>query len=169
MLTLAGILILMALNRVRGLDTPLPGRSLYFVAPLVGLVAWGLLGASAWTSGAFALSYLVWGAPAWGRWFDLGRLPEGYARTEEPKGVEGFVDRLGSDHFSFAVRQLMVFPGLALVAYLTGSWAPVLWVPVFAGMAVMLYELAWRFVPRYPIPVAEVLVGGLWAATILAL
>ncbi|BCB18071.1 hypothetical protein [Bosea sp. ANAM02] len=137
------------LNRARGDDRwmpPwLPGRPLWYVAPLLGLVA--LLIQPPLAAGAVALAYLVWGVPAWGAIYDLGRLPGGR-----------------SDHLRFFARMLLAVPVLLVF----GIWGALLGL-TFAGLSVLAYELAWRLKPDNPIWLAELGTGALWGALILAI
>lgn len=137
------------INRARGDDrwmpSWLPGRPLWYAAPLIGLAA--LLIQPPLAAGAIALAYLVWGVPAWGRIYDLGRLPGGQ-----------------SDHLRFFARMLLAVPALLVF----GSWGAFLGLS-FAGLSVLAYELAWRWKPDNPIWIAELATGALWGALILAL
>lgn len=164
-------LLLAALNRARGDDTwltrlGLPGRALWYCSPLVGLVA--LLVQSWPVAVAWALAFLVWAVPAWGRWYDCGRLPP---PVDGADPIERFIERLsgGSDHVALFLRHLFVVPGLALVSLASGSWWPVGAAIPAAALFVLAYELAWRWAPRQPILVAELIVGALWGAMIVAL
>lgn len=137
------------LNRARGDDRwmpPwLPGRALWYVAPLIGLVA--LLGQTPLAAVAIASAYLVWGVPAWGAIYDLGRLPGS-----------------GGDHLRFFLRMLLAVPVLLVF----GWWGALLGV-LFAGLSLAAYELAWRWRPSNPIWLAELATGALWGLLILTL
>lgn len=136
------------LNRARGDDrwmpSCLPGRPLWYVAPLIGLVA--LLAQSPLAAAAIALAYLVWGVPAWGTIYDLGRLGG------------------SNDHLRFFARMLLAVPVLLVF----GWWGALLGV-LFAGLSLAAYELAWRWRPSNPIWLAELATGALWGGLILAL
>lgn len=93
------VLVCACLNRARGddrwLPSWLPGRALWYVAPALGFVA--LLAQPPLTAAAIAVAYLLWGVPAWGTVYDLGRLPGG-----------------GNDHIRFFARMLLAVPVLAV-------------------------------------------------------
>lgn len=137
-----------ALNRARGdarwMPLWLPGRALWYVAPALGLLA--LLAQPLLAAGAIAVAYLVWGVPAWGRIYDLGRM-----------GGQG-------DHLRFFLRMLLAVPVLAVF----GWWGLGLGL-AFAGLALAAYEAAWRWHPANPIWLAEIGTGALWGALILSL
>lgn len=162
--------LLAALNRARGDATwldwlRLPGRTIYYVAPLVGLLAWAIhppLVAAAWGA-----AYLIWGVPAWGRWFDLGRLPQ---PSDDPDELEAAIEQWsgGSDHLALFLRHLLfIIPGLALVSLASGDWLAIGVAVPAAALFVLAYEGAWRWAPRQPILAAELIVGALWAGLIL--
>lgn len=144
------VLVLSAgLNRARGdarwMPAWLRGRTLWYVAPALGLVA--LLLQPPLAAGAIALAYLVWGVPAWGKIYDLGRLP----------GSSG-------DHWRFFVRMLLAVPVLLVF----GWWGALLGA-AFAVLSLAAYEIAWRWRPANPIWLAELATGALWGGLILAL
>lgn len=164
--------LLSAINRMRGDDTwkPawLPGRALFYASgavALLALLAWPPVIALVW-----GLTYLVWGFPAWGRWFDLGRLPDGFARWDvKPDPFERIINAIsfGNDHAAlFGRHLLMILPGLALLGFLLGvGWLPTLAVP-FALAALLSYEAGWLYTPKSPIRTAELLTGGVWGLMI---
>lgn len=165
------ILIAAALNRARGdaswMPSWLPGRALYYASAGIGIAS--LLFAEPRIAAAWAIAYLAWGAPAWGRWFDLNRLPDGWARAgENPSTFEHWITDLaaGHDHIAMFLRQLLVFPGLVIVSLGLWSWVPVLMTIPFAALALGCYELGWRLSPKAPIRTAELLNGALWGALI---
>ena len=137
------------LNRARGDDrwmpSWLPGRALWYVAPALGAVA--VLGQPPLAAVAIAGAFLLWGVPAWGAIYDLGRLP----------GPSG-------DHLRFFLRMLLAVPVLLVF----GWWGALLGV-VFAALSLASYELAWRWRPANPIWLAELATGALWGGLILAL
>lgn len=157
MLAALTVLACAALNRCRGDDRwmmgKLPGRPLYYVAPVIGLVAWD------WR---FALAYLAWGIPAHGRFFDLGRLPDDFGREGvKPSPFERVLIALsfGSDYVAFFWRQALAVP---LLWWIVGPLSL-----AFPPAVLAAYELAWRFGPRRPILYAELLTGALWGALIV--
>jgi hypothetical protein len=149
MIALIVLILASGLNRARGdarwMPSWLPGRALWYVAPALGLLA--LLAQPPLSAAAIAAAYLVWGVPAWGSIYDLGRLPGGR-----------------SDHLRFFVRMLLAAPVFAVF----GWWGVGLGV-VFAGLALAAYEAAWRWHPANPIWLAEIGTGALWGALILSL
>lgn len=155
------------LNRCRGDDTwkPewLPGRALFWVSPVVGLIATALHG---WELGLlFAVGYLAWGAPAWGYLQLLGR----YVYDKHPTELESrLLDLASGDvHIALGLRHMFALPAFVGVALLTGVWTFVLWAPLFALAVVAAYETAWRTQPRAPIIIAEYAAGALWGVVIV--
>src|SRR4051812_41918117 len=83
-----------AINRLRGsgiMEAQGLSRSLYWAALAFGLLAFVL--AWDWRFGlAAGLCYAFWGVFGWGRWIDLGRLPEGWNRPDmEPTSFERII------------------------------------------------------------------------------
>lgn len=163
------VIALALLNRARGDDrwmpAWLPGRTLYWIAPLVGLLAWAVhppIVAAAW-----AAAYLGWAVPAWGHLYGLGR----YAPDREVDSLSAALLEVvgGNVHAAFFLRHLFILPGLFLVAFLTGSIWPFGAAVPAAALFVASYEAAWRWAPRQPILVAELITGALWGAMIVAL
>lgn len=166
------ILIAAALNRARGdaswMPAWLPGRALYYVAAGIALAS--LLFYEPRIALAWGLAYLAWGAPAWGRWFDLERLPDGWSRDGvEPSTFEQWIIDLsgGRDHIAMFLRHLFVVPGLVLVSFGLWSWWPLVFAVPFAGLALGAYELGWRLTPKQPIRTAELITGALWGVLIV--
>lgn len=183
MLEFITIILLALLNRMRGDDTwmrgasvsgelaPqwLPGRSLYYVAIAIG--AWSLWFLPWQAAILFGLAYLVWGVMAWGRWFDLGRLPDGFSREDigldvYEKMIEAVVG--GNDHAAFFLRQLMVLPGLASLSWWFNAWHLTILAVPFAAVVLCLYEFAWRDKPEAAVPMAEWMTGVTWALLLIA-
>lgn len=171
-LTLLAILTLAFLNRCRGDDTWMPswvrGRPLYYVSPVVGLIA---LAFNRWeVAAAFAAGYFLWGTDAWGRWFDLGRLPDP-GPERPPSLTERWIEAIsfGHDHVALAWRHFGgILPFSVFMALLQGSLFPLYLAPVFAIAVVGAYEMAWRFRPASPIICAEYTVGCFWGIMITA-
>jgi hypothetical protein len=145
------------LNRVRGTDwlnrLGLPGHARLYVSPAIAALAW-----AAHSSPWLGAIYLVWSWPPWGRWFDLGRLPEGYAHPV-PDAFERAIEAcsFGSDYVALLIRHSLALP----VAYFVWPWGL-----LFPPLAVGAYELGWRVTPQAPILTAELLVGVLWGGLI---
>lgn len=169
MIAIATIALLALLNRARGDDrwmpAWLPGRALWYVAPLVGLLAWAVHPwpvAAAWT-----LTYLVWALPGWGHLYGLGR----YTPDREVDRLTAALLKVsgGDVHFAFFLRHLFLAIPIPLLSLTSGAeWLP--WVAtVAAWLFVGAYEASWRWAPRHPILVAELIVGALWGAGIVAL
>lgn len=167
------ILIILAaavLNRARGDDTwlgwlKLPGRALWYVSPLVGLLAWTI---HPWpVAAAWALAYLVWATPAWGHLMGLGR----YAPDREADRLtKSLLWMSGGDvHLAFFFRHSLMMVGLPFVSIASGGGWPALATVPAAALFVVAYEGAWRWAPRQPILVAELIVGALWGVGIVAL
>ena len=171
-LGLALVVLCAGLNRARGDDrwmpTWLPGRALWYVAPVVALAA---LLVQPWQSAALVgLAYLIWAIPPWGLWFDVGRLVDTHTPFED--GAAGVFERaiatvsFGSDHFAFFLRNLVIFAGLApLVPWPLAAGISL----IFAAAVVGIYEAAWRFHRRNPIWLAELATGALWGLIIILL
>ncbi len=147
------------LNRVRGTDwlkrIGLPGHGRLYVSPIIAGLAY-LIGSSPW----IGLVYFVWSLFPWGRWQDLGRLPEGFGREGiEPDAFEKIINALsfGSDHVALLLRHSLALP----VAYFLWPWGL-----LFPPLAVLSYELGWRVTPKAPILTAELLTGALWGVMI---
>jgi hypothetical protein len=168
------VVLCAALNRARGdarwMPAWLPGRALWYAAPAIGLAAW-LFGASIFTAIAATGAYLFWALWEWGRWLDLGRHPEGYNRDGvEPTILERTIGALsfGSDHAALFLRHLLILPGLVALFWGAGLIWPVALAIAFAAAVVAIHEAAWRFIPTYPIPAAEIATGALWGLLIIA-
>lgn len=156
-------------NRMRGDDTwlrwlKLPGRALWYMAPMIGLLAWVV---HPWpVAAAWALAFLGWAVFGWGHLYGLGRY--------QP---ERDIDRLsatlleiagGNVHAAFFLRQLAILPGLALVSLVAGDiWPAGAAIPA-AALFVAAYEAGWRWMPPQPILTAELIVGALWGAMIIS-
>lgn len=155
-----------ALNRLRGVDL-LPGRSLYYVAPLIGAVSYLMF--DAWVTVAWAVAYFVWGVGPWGRWYTLGVLP----RDHSGRSSSVFEDlvELPSDsvYVAFFIRNMLVLPGLVLVGWLLDVYWPVTvgLSLTFAIGAVCMYHAGKELFPKYPTVFGELMVGLLWGYTML--
>jgi hypothetical protein len=138
----------------------LPGRALFYVAPLVGLIATAVNG---WALGlVFGAGYLLWGVPAWGRWYDLGRMEAPQDRPDPfERGIEAI--SFGRDHVALFWRHMFgVAPMTCGLAYLTGDLSALLLAPLFASATVVAYDLAWCLWPRSPVIYAEYMNGAMW-------
>lgn len=165
------VMIVAVLNRARGdarwMPSWLPGRALFYVSAAVGIAS--LLVTEPRIALAWSIAYLMWGAPAWGRWFDLERLPDGWARAgEDPNTYEQWIIDLsgGNDHIAMFLRHLMIVPGLLLVSFGLWNLWPLAFALPFAALALGCYELGWRLTPKAPIRTAELFSGALWGVLI---
>lgn len=174
MMALALIPLMALANRVRG---GLFGARIARARPLY-VIALGLaiaLGAyMGWRHGlGWGLAYLAWGAPAWGRWYDLGRLPDDAYRDGPPAKwtYQWAIGLLPNDHWRLFTRHLFIAPALCLPALLAGPvWLPLAGI-VAAALIVGCYEIGWRLyernLVREPTNLAEWLAGAVWGALIL--
>jgi hypothetical protein len=148
-LSILVVLSTACLNRLRGdarwKPSWAPGRALWYVTPLIGLLAFTVL---PWLPAALvALWYLLWATPAWGYLQLLGRPVDG----KGPSGIEQkLLGVTGSNvHLAFLLRHLLAGP--------------------IAPLILGAYELAWRVRPQNPIIVGELITGALWGLMILML
>lgn len=157
MTTFALIPLMAFLNRFRGggfYAVYLPGHPRFYVAPVVGLLVWLLMGDVA--RGICAgIVYLVWSFLPWGFLASMGRwTPQG--RTIS--WLEGRCLDLARENYLVALS-LLHLVGL-LPAFLSLSLFAPLMAPLIAGS----YWLGWRYRPKAPIELAELITGALWGA-----
>jgi len=171
-------------NRVRGgLFGDAPVRWLFIVS---AVMAAGLGVVYGWGVGAaWGVAFTLWGLRGWGRWYDLGRLPEGYARPgpAAPWSFEWCIEHLAEplpllggglhkDHWCLILRHLLIVPALCIPAYTVGP----VWIWLTGGMAAGLivtgYEVGWqlyeRGYTREPTGIGEWLAGAVWGVLISA-
>ncbi len=160
------VLVCSALNRARGDDRwmhtgwgKLPGRPLFYVAPILALFTWNPL---------FGLAYLLWGLPGWGHLFGLGRHEP---RDREPSWLEWRCLWMAEyqPHIAFMYRHaLAIIPLEWALSYVNGRGFTVvnLSAALFPTLAVVCYEIGWqlweRDKSRQPILIAELLTGCVW-------
>jgi hypothetical protein len=164
---LGALLASAAINRFRGMGVS--GSRLYasgLFGLLTGLVLWD------WRAGiAAALCFLFWGAFSWGRWFDLGRLPDDWNREEgEMSSFDKVIEAVSFDNDHLALLARHAF-GILPAALLLGWWCGWEWlavIPAFAALVVGCYEIAWQVTKSKTIEVAEVLTGLVWGGLLLA-
>lgn len=160
MLLLSAIAACAALNRARGDDRwmPdwLPGRALYYTAPLIGAIA-AILGGISFGA-AIGAAFFVWGVGPWGHLIGLGRFAPDRPRSE----LERVLLRLagGNVHVALALRHAAAVPFLLPFGLLALT---------FPILAMAAYEAAWRIRPANPIWIAELAVGALWGALMVSL
>ncbi|KZE34088.1 hypothetical protein AVW15_17390 [Chelatococcus daeguensis] len=159
-----------ALNRARGDDKwmpdRLPGRALYYTAPLIGAVA-AILGGISFGA-AFGAAFFVWAVGPWGHLIGLGR----FAPDRPPSNIEAVLMEVaaGNVHVALGLRHLFALPGLMLAAAIAGEiLLGVAAALAFSALATGAYEIAWRLRPSNPIIVAELLTGALWGGLVVAL
>ncbi len=171
---LLAIPALAALNHIRGgwlwqYTKPLRLRPLYIVSAILVPIAWLISQSWIW-AGLFGLAYLIWGVGPWGRWYDLGRLPDGFAREGiKPSIYEKIIGFSGNDHVSLFLRHLMVTIGVLPLCLWSGNWVIVFLSVILAAAIVACYEIAWRVEKIAPISVAEVLSGAAWGVFLLVI
>lgn len=160
-------------NRVRGglWGDLLPGHNRLWAAPAMGLLS-ALAGAGWVEAIAWGLGFLAWSAPAWGRWFDLGRGSNADPLSTSEVCVEWVAARLPtlglhSDYVCLWVRHMLVLPCLGAVAVLAGSWWLPALAPVFAALTVVAYEIGRSQAFVKPLAIAELLTGCLWGAMLV--
>lgn len=170
MIPLIAIAACAGLNRARGDDRwmPdwLPGRALYYTAPLIGAIA-AILGDISFGA-AFGAAFFVWAVGPWGHLIGLGRFaPDRPASSLEAVLIEMAA---GNVHVALGLRHLFALPGLMLAAAIAGELLlGVAAALAFAALATGAYEIAWRLRPSNPIIVAELLTGALWGGLAVAL
>lgn len=168
------------LNHIRGgaglfaplasLVAKLPGRAIYWCAPVAGLLAWPVLGGA--NALLFALTYLAWGIPEWGRWYTLNR--ESRSISGEPSAwaalLERYADRIPwgqitdpetntprNDYACFTIRNTVLLLPLAVISP---------WLVLLGPLQTVAYEIAHRV--RHPggVAVGELIFGGMIAAAL---
>lgn len=167
---LGTIIACAALNRVRGdarwMPAWLPGRTLWYVAPLIALLA-AFQSASAFTGIAWGLGYLIWAIPAWGHLMGMGR----FIPPRPPSDFEAVLIEIsaGSYGLAFFIRNLLAVPAFIAVAILAGEPMLAFWAAPFAAGIIASYEAAWRLRPDNPIWLAEIATGALWGVAIVSI
>lgn len=107
---------------------------------------------NAYLAFTFAISYLISNLFGWGRWYDLGRMPE---EPQRGSFLEKYIDKLPNDHYKFFARHLIgLLPAIVLIS------------PYFLAMPfliVLCYEISWKKYGNLDaIRPAEAAVGALW-------
>ena len=154
-----------ALNRVRGGGLGgerLPGRALFWAAPAMGCLAWLV---SPWPVAlGLAVAYFVWAVWGWGHL--LSRLG-GFAPPRSPSVTEGLFMALPGAWLPVFARQLMILPGLALIAWLKAEPMLMLAAPVFAGVVTEIHAHLFRSMDDLDWTRAEIATGAVWGAIII--
>lgn len=155
-----------ALNHMRGggglfhiswLIDKVLGRPLYWVSPLIGMLA---LLAMPWPHAtAFGVGYLIWGCAEWGRWFSLGHMPRG-ANGKPPSWFAVLIEDVSgsNDYVAFTMRSVLMLLPLSLVFPVMLAFGP---------LQTGAYALGWRVAPDNGIGVSELLTGFLWGLAII--
>ncbi|CTQ45780.1 hypothetical protein [Roseibium aggregatum] len=160
--------VFMLANRFCGggwprLSDPLPGRALYWVSPVLGLIAglfWG------WQLGVIVgVGFWLWRMTGWGLWFDLHRDDE--EQKNDKRHDDLFVKAInaisfGSDYVALFWRHALFFLPVPLAwFFLAGNpFVAPLYAVAFGVLAVGAYELRWH--TSLGNTLSEMLVGGLW-------
>jgi len=148
------------LNRARGDDRWMPdwmpGRALFPVSIAIGLI--GACFGGLWYGAAFGAAFLVWGVGPWGHLIGLGRFAPDRPRSELERVLLTLAG--GNVHVALGLRHAVAVPFLLPFGLLALT---------FPFVAVAAYEAAWRIRPANPIWIAELAVGALWGALIVAL
>jgi hypothetical protein len=140
---------MVAINTLRGRAAPF-GRWIYWLSPVVALITLD------WRWGA---AYLFWGIWEWGRWFDLGTLPDDYNREgRKLTPLERIITAVsfGSDYVAMLWRHAMAVPLLWWIVGPTAAAFP------FAVLA--CYIVGHKVRPKEPITPAEILTGAVWGS-----
>ncbi len=145
------------------------GHPRWYIALVMGALAY-CAGASLVIAPVFALCWLAWATPAWGRWFTCGRQPREIsgAPAQWEAWIEGLAWKITwrrriADHLCLAIRNAVC---LAPVLFI----APLAWPIMLIGMAAS-YEIAWRIWPNNEgnraIDVAEIATGLFWGVALV--
>lgn len=152
-----------------GLVAKLPGRAIFWCAPVAGLLAWPVLG---WHAPVFGATYLAWGIPEWGRWYTLNR--ESRSISGEPSKwaalLERYADRIPwgqitdpetntprNDYACFTIRNTVLLLPLVIISP---------WLVLLGPLQTVAYEIAHRI--RHPggVAVGELIFGALIGAAL---
>lgn len=159
MIALLAIPACAILNRVRGGGfgaSVLPGHPRYYVAPVMGAIAFAVSG-DPWRAVSFAAAYLIWSLLPWGHCIGLGR----YAPDRDAALLEkdALILSRGNPWVALLMLEVIGIVPAAIAVSLLALCLP----PLF----VAAYEIGWRLRPKAPIELAELLVGALWGALLI--
>lgn len=147
--------VLAVLNRMRGggfWADRLPGHPRFYVAPLVGLVAF-LAGHDPVWSGLYAAAWLWWCWWPWGLLMCLGRWEP--QRKISPVETTLLKASGGNIWLAFGLRHLLGVLPMALLSP---------WTLLLPPLIVAFYEASWRWAPRkHVIAVPEMMTGSAMA------
>lgn len=165
---IAALPVFMVFNRIRGggmsnFTDRLPGRALYYIAVIFGVQTWAIL--QDWKLGLIVgLGFLIWAAPGWGLWFDLGANDDADDHRRDDWFVR-IIDTLSFEHdyvalfFRFAIMLVPVCVALGYFDYLT-------WQSAGAGCAMFSIALVgcYHVGKRSPLgnTLSELLAGAAW-------
>lgn len=145
----------------------LPGRAIYWVTPLIGVIAWIWVD---WQLAlAFTASYAVWRSCPHGRWIDLDNdASDPNRQGTAPTAFERIIIALsdGFDVVALFWRHLTIWPGLALVWLCGGSGWMALSGPIVAGTMAFSHVVAKRCFPENHHPCAEFMHGAIFGTLI---
>lgn len=142
-------------------------KPLFVVAPIIPIIAL-LAGAPVVTSLLLGVGYFVWALPAWGRWFDLGNLPDEYNRTEGKYAdpLERWIDWYAeTDMQAMFLRHGIVLFAVCVALSCFSTIYLIMW-PIWTSGIILAYIIGWTYAPAAPILVAELLVGAVWGAMV---
>ena len=145
------------LFRISWLIDKVPGRPLYWVSLLIGLLA---LPVMPWQyATAFGVGYLIWGSAEWGRWFSLGHMPRG-ANGKPPSWFAVLIEDVAgpNDYVAFTLRNVLMLLPLSLIFPVMLAFGP---------LQTGAYAMGWRLAPDNGIGVSELLTGSLWGVAII--
>lgn len=172
LLIAAGCIALAVINRYRG-DGFGTADKLQPRAPAAVLVGLVSLLFHAWPIAlALGLGFWFWALAAWGRWFDLGRMPEGYNRVDKPhKPEERFIEAISwNDHSAMFVREWVLgfLPLCIVLAVLTEHYVLIPLSPALATASVLVRDLTYHIVQdvlKIPYTTEDNVVGNhiMWA------
>lgn len=177
-LTIITLLAMATLHRVRGddrwmriefdpmQDKRIPGRALFYVTPLVGLVA--LLTQSWQVALAQAAGYFFFAVWGWGH--VLAKVG-GFTPPREATGLDKILAKLPGKFLPVFARMLFILPMTIATAYLTGlpHWllTGVVQGIFFAGLAAVLYRILFRKMDKTDWAAGEITLGAMIGSLIL--
>lgn len=148
----------------------LPGRAIFYAAPLAALIVWPFFG---WRDALiFGFDYLLWGVPEWGRWFTLNResrsisgAPGWWAAILErwadqiPVGqiTDPETGQKRNDYACFTIRNTFLLTPLAFISP---------WLVLLGPLQTVAYEVGHRIKHPGGIPLCELLFGSMIGAAL---
>jgi hypothetical protein len=149
----------------------LPGAPRYYAFILMGVLFY-IYNGFIKESILFAIFWLIWSIPPWGRYYTLGRMPRevstrkpSLVETEVEKTISDINNRHVEDHILFFIRNL-----ISLLPFLYFSYLLPFIIAIFISIA---YEVAWIITPdnknNKAINYAEYFTGFVWGITIITI